>query len=144
MLTKMITISLISVTWVISPPPVQGRANGSPPEACDSLVPAHGSSPQTTPSPYKISLDKVTVSPGDNIVLTINGGDKKFKGFLAQGRKVGETTPIGTFSSTSGTEAKTLKCHHESSSITHTNSKEKSSITLTWVAPSEKGKYNIL
>lgn len=130
---------------------VAGYQSGAPnsPEICEKLTPKHGVDPQTTASPYKLSLDKTQVKPGQEVKLTISGNDAIFKGFLVQGRKIGAdgpVGPVGKFVAVKNTgDSQPLNCADiVGSSITHTNNNEKKTITLTWVAPEQKGSYQLL
>lgn len=138
-LTFLVLISFNPITKVASFP------TGAPNGTCATLMPGHGHPAQTSPSPYKLALDTTSVKPGEKIKLTISG-KPGLKGFLAQGRKhsgTGDTTPHGIFTS-GGPDSKTITCHHDHASITHTNNDVKNSISVTWTAPQEKGKYQIL
>lgn len=113
---------------------VSGYAGGAPnSEAiCQDLTPKHGVDAQSSASPYKLTLDKTEVKPGQEVKLTISGNGVTFKGFLVQGRKVGSegpSSPVGKFIAVQNAgESQPLNCGNiVGSSITHTNNKEKTS-----------------
>ncbi|XP_063794828.1 putative ferric-chelate reductase 1 [Pseudophryne corroboree] len=100
------------------------------------MMPEHGASAQTSTSPYILTLAKSTYSPGENIAVTLtsNSGATQFKGFLIQARSGSDSTPVGSFK-TSSTNVQTLTCSSTASSVSHTSSTAKTSIQVTWVAP---------
>ncbi|XP_052399219.1 putative ferric-chelate reductase 1 isoform X1 [Carassius gibelio] len=110
--------------------------NGLVSAACDSMTPVHGgNSAQSTNAPFSITTDKTTFKEGDQITvfLSSQSGDK-FEGFMLQARRVGSSTPIGTFTVTSN--AQLLSCNGVANrAVSHTSDDKKSSIQAKWTAP---------
>ncbi|XP_069824076.1 putative ferric-chelate reductase 1 [Dendropsophus ebraccatus] len=107
--------------------------NGLVTGSCVSMIPSHGASAQTSSPPYTLSLNKNTYSAGERITVTLGGGTQ-FKGFLIQARSGSSTVPVGSFV-TSNSNMQTLTCTSAASSVSHTSGSGKSSIVVTWVAP---------
>eukprot|EP00079_Xenopus_tropicalis_P035335 XP_017949106.1 PREDICTED: putative ferric-chelate reductase 1 [Xenopus tropicalis] len=109
--------------------------------SCDTMLPQHrGSTPQTTASPYFITVSNTTFKSGDRITVTIqsNSGNT-FKGFLLEALSVGGDTVTGTFTITNG-DTQGLSCSAgPNSAVSHTSDSSKSSITTSWTAPSGAG-----
>ncbi|KAM3914398.1 defense protein l(2)34Fc-like [Leptodactylus fuscus] len=112
-------------------------SNGQVTASCDNMTPQHGASAQTSSPPYTLSLDKYTYSAGDKIKVTLSSSSSgtQFKGFLLQGRSGSSNVPVGSFV-TSNPNTQTLTCTNPASSVSHTSSSGKTSIDVTWVAPS--------
>lgn len=128
---------------------VNGYSSGAPmdPEVCESLIPKHPGSPQTSPSPYLVEVDKQQVAPGEVVQVGISSETILFKGFLVQARRAGgsnDVTPRGLFSKANNPHYKTLKCAASEDTITHKSAEDKTHVSLKWVAPKEKGIYIIL
>lgn len=106
---------------------------GAPDSVCDSMTPEHHSTPQTKPSPYTITPSKLKIKAGESLQVTLSGTDNtKFRGYFIQAR-VGNT-PIGKFEK--GPEINLVNCGSGvGSAATHTDNKDKDSITLKWTAP---------
>ncbi|XP_015524834.1 putative defense protein Hdd11 [Neodiprion pinetum] len=116
----------------------QGFSAGAPPAVCEDMTPKHHVDPQAGPSPFKISIDKSTISPGDKVEITLEALDHAtFKGFLVEGRQGNDI--IGSFSvDPNDKEAQTIDCPKgEKNAVTHKNSEEKSKKILTWEAPAD-------
>ncbi|XP_051882228.1 putative defense protein 3 [Pristis pectinata] len=105
---------------------------GAPASTCGSMAPAHASiSPQTGSSPHSVNA-----SVGNGTVeVRIMG--PTYKGLLLQAREPNMNVAVGTWS-TPPMDTKTLACFNsENSSITHSNTKDKSSnVVYTWNPPS--------
>ncbi|XP_026115172.1 putative ferric-chelate reductase 1 isoform X1 [Carassius auratus] len=110
--------------------------NGLVSVVCDSMTPIHRSySAQSTTAPFSITTDKTTFKEGDQItvLLSSQSGDQ-FEGFMLQARRVGSSTPIGTFTVTSN--AQLLSCNGvANSAVSHTSNSKKSSVDAKWTAP---------
>lgn len=137
----------------------EGFSGGAPDSTpiCSSMIPGHGPPPQTSQVPYRITVDKKAVNGGDTVQITLStqsSSGRPFKGFLVVGRKENykkEKTPQGTFisevESSSGGEklAQITGCSEiPSSSMTHSNAKEKTQVVLNWRAPNVDGNYVIV
>ena len=116
---------------------VRGFANGMVTPACGDMVPGHGASSQTGPSPYNVTSNSTTYRDGDTItgksrrvIVTLyvhvkvlftsrccfvvsvqlqSTGATPFKGFLLQAREVGGESPLGSFR-VAGGATQTLSC----------------------------------
>lgn len=89
---RVLSIAVLCVALV----GVHAFKTGAPPQACGDMVPQHHTDPQSTPSPYLVSVDRTKAKAGDNVKVTISAksGDA-LKGFLVQARV--DNTPVGQF-----------------------------------------------
>uniref|UniRef100_A0A1B6M3A4 Reelin domain-containing protein n=1 Tax=Graphocephala atropunctata TaxID=36148 RepID=A0A1B6M3A4_9HEMI len=109
----------------------QGRPDGAPSDACETMDPSHGGSPQTGPMPYTLQLDTLKVNSGGTVHFTIRAQPPNtFAGFMVQarndrGRPVGVFTPCETVKPTEcfGVAANTA---------THVNHQPKTEVTMRW------------
>ncbi|XP_073498677.1 putative ferric-chelate reductase 1 [Phyllobates terribilis] len=108
-----------------------GYPNGQVQGSCSTMEPSHGTTAQTSASPYRLSASKSIYGPGEQITVTISGSS--FDGFLIQARSGSSSTPLGSFKVNGN--AQTLDCTSAASSVSHTSGSSKSSIQVTWVAP---------
>ncbi|XP_076034442.1 putative ferric-chelate reductase 1 homolog [Oratosquilla oratoria] len=109
---------------------------GAPDTACDSMVPGHGSPPQSSDTPFFITADKTEVSSGDKVqvIMSSPNGDP-FKGFLIQARDTNTDKILGTFSSK---EYKFLTCGQGfNNAVTHMNSQVEYDVKVNWEAPKD-------
>ncbi|XP_013421686.1 putative defense protein 3 [Lingula anatina] len=116
---------------------VQGYGNGAPPSACDSMVPGHqGSKPQTIASPYTVSVQVSSYTPGQTVNVTVRGTED-FRGLLLQARKAGTDEVVGTFQ-TPPSKFKFRPCPDggANNGITHIDTSTKNNMTFMWTAPS--------
>ena len=59
-------------------------SSGAPKDACGTLMPGHGGSPQDNSySPYTVKLATTTMNSGSTLDVTLKGSDS-FKGFMMQ------------------------------------------------------------
>lgn len=103
---------------------------------CTTLSPIHGVNPRSSSSPYTINIDKITYgSDTTTITVTISStSGASFKGFMIKAvHNSDKITGKGTFIIGTATDKKLL-CGN--TAVTHTNSNSKTSIQLTWRAPS--------
>ncbi|XP_072023784.1 putative defense protein 3 [Amphiura filiformis] len=126
---------------VVLPTATDAYPSGPPSSACTSLQPTgHNSSPQTVNSPYQITLDSDTYSPGQTVRVTLSGvSDTAFAGFIVQARRKDEfkdtTTSVGSFSSPP-TGTKLMACHNNQvGTWTHSSNADKTTVTIEWTAP---------
>jgi len=146
---KLIVVLLFAISFAIV---VNCYSSGAPvsDEICASLRPNHPGEPQSIKFPYQLQVNKRSVSPLDEVTLSIIGRSQPFKGFLVQGRRKQfdkETTPMGTFTFTNEMEKELqgIDClNQENSAVTHRNGDEKRNVTIIWKAPKEKGTYLLL
>ena len=75
---------------------VRGFSGGAGEAACETMIPQHGPSPQSTPSPYTLSVVATTYSSNEEISVTLAGAPS-FKGYMIQARTLSGQR-IGTFS----------------------------------------------
>ncbi|XP_029610322.1 putative ferric-chelate reductase 1 isoform X2 [Salmo trutta] len=75
---------------------------------CGSMVPSnvHGSTGQSSSSPYTVTVNQTTYQPGDTIQGTFT-----YKGFLLEAHEEGQNTAVGTFSLGSGTGVVLVLCN---------------------------------
>ncbi|XP_046737770.1 putative defense protein Hdd11-like [Diprion similis] len=122
--------SIVAVTYAYSV--------GAPAHVCETMMPGHGVDPQTTPSPYDILLSKNSILGGESVTVTVKGHDQElFKGILIQAR-LGDQI-VGTFDvDPADTKVKTIDCPKgERNAVTHKNAKNKSEVSVKWVAPAD-------
>lgn len=133
-LSALIVISF-SVTKCYASP------SGAPPAACDSMTPGHGFDPQTTISPYQLSVSQRSVKGGETVTVeifsTVSG--ESFKGFLLQARTEGDDYEIvGEFLENED-EATPFNFRNCSTGIrnavTHANNNPKDRMSFIWRAP---------
>ncbi|XP_056379298.1 putative ferric-chelate reductase 1 [Hyla sarda] len=119
---------------------VFGYSNGQISVACDSMLPSHSNGvPQSSVSPYNITVSNKTFSPGDVITVTIQSvSGAAFKGFLLQAQSVGGNWITGTFSTTDS-NTQLLTCTQPNSAVSHTSNSQKTKITASWTAPQGAG-----
>lgn len=132
---------------------------GAPSVSCENMTPGHqGSSPQTTPSPYKIVLQNTHTNLNRplSIALTSTSGRDEFKGFLIQVRMAHPSDesqkdkPFGDFIEDGGSNAaggvklaRALACDGiPNNAITHNSNVPKKSVTVEW-APKTPGHYRV-
>ncbi|TRY95822.1 hypothetical protein DNTS_022041 [Danionella cerebrum] len=121
---------------------VDGYADGSVSSVCGTMMPNHGVPAQSSTPPFSVTAGKSTFKEGDVITVTLSGlSGNQFEGFLLEARQVGQNNPIGTFTVT--TEAQTLSCNGAAKAVSHTSSSKKSSVQVTWTAPSSGALGNI-
>ncbi|KAM4722878.1 putative ferric-chelate reductase 1 [Rhinophrynus dorsalis] len=116
---------------------VHSYRNGLIISACDSMTPGHGYSAQTSASMYTVSASNYSFSPGDQITVTLQANSNvTFRGFLLQARSVPGNNRIGRFTVVDSSSAQILSCSGSvGSAVSHTNSGDKSRISVLWTAP---------
>lgn len=126
-------------------PEVHAYQTGAPTVACDSLLPNHGVPPQSSPSPYKIVLERTQTyaSAPLEITLTSKNGRDEFKGFLIQVRGDNPegadaefyNKPLGEFeNNTRLKDARVLPCNGvHNLAMTHKGPEPKKSVTVKWI-----------
>uniref|UniRef100_A0A9R1SNS0 Ferric chelate reductase 1 n=2 Tax=Cyprinus carpio TaxID=7962 RepID=A0A9R1SNS0_CYPCA len=117
---------------------ISGYKNGKVEKSCASMMPEHHSQPNTTASPYTLTVNTSQFSPGDNIRVVLSGSEH-FEGFLIQARDA--TNPdgqaIGSFTLVDPDISQGLTCNSiEGSAVSHTSNAKKTEIQLIWKAPS--------
>ncbi|CAG11649.1 unnamed protein product [Tetraodon nigroviridis] len=102
------------------------------------MLPSHGSSGETSSSPYQLQTNTTTFSPKDQV-------QAPFKGFLLQARDA--VTPdsesaIGTFTLVRPDVTQLLTCsNRQGSAVSHTSDVSKTEVLATWNAPAEAPSY---
>ena len=82
---------------------VHSRSNGNVEEACDTMMPGHNNEPQTSESPFEMSVSATEYSGGDSITITISSSTgQQFKGFFVQARRLTDDQRLGTFTAADG------------------------------------------
>ncbi|XP_075142541.1 putative ferric-chelate reductase 1 [Leptodactylus fuscus] len=116
-----------------------GKINAS----CDNMLPVHGGNvPQSSVSPYVITVSNTTFVPGDTITVTIQSksGSDTFKGFLLEARLIGGDWITGSFTILDSSISQTLTCGTQANAaVSHTDSNLKKSISASWTAPQGAG-----
>ncbi|XP_051537829.1 putative ferric-chelate reductase 1 [Myxocyprinus asiaticus] len=140
-LEKMLVLILLSACVGI----VQSYGNGLVSRVCDSMTPGHLLySAQNISSPFNVTSDRTSFKEGDEITVTLSAqSGVEFKGFMLQARRVGSSTPIGTFTVTaSGSQG--LTCNGvANSAVSHTSDSGKTSVQTKWKAPTSGQLNNI-
>ncbi|XP_074044343.1 ferric-chelate reductase 1-like isoform X2 [Macrotis lagotis] len=116
--------------------PVANYANGKVMEACHTMVPGHGATPQSDPI-HKVKVNQTSFLPGDTITVTLSG--PQFKGFLIEARKAknSKSDVIGSFTLIDKEVSQLLTCAgKEDSAVSHTSPSKKSQVQVYWNAPS--------
>uniref|UniRef100_A0A674AW71 Zgc:163022 n=2 Tax=Salmo trutta TaxID=8032 RepID=A0A674AW71_SALTR len=103
--------------------------------ACDNMTPQHKKGAQQSLAPFSVTTDRFSFKEGDEIIVRLLAGSTPFTGFMLQAREVGGSSPLGSFTVTSG-EAQLLTCNGlPNSAVSHTSNSPKSSIQGIWRAP---------
>uniref|UniRef100_A0AAZ3Q1C1 Reelin domain-containing protein n=2 Tax=Oncorhynchus tshawytscha TaxID=74940 RepID=A0AAZ3Q1C1_ONCTS len=114
---------------------------------CGLMLPGnsfHGSTGQSSSSPYTVTVNQTTYQPGDTIQVTLSG-TFTYKGFLLEAHEEGQNKAVGTFSLGSGTGIVLVPCNGiAASGVSQSNNQPRSSITVTWTAPSSSSLGNII
>ncbi|XP_076833522.1 putative ferric-chelate reductase 1 [Brachyhypopomus gauderio] len=117
---------------------VTGYRNGKVEKSCESMVPRHGGEPNTTTSPYSLTVDTSKFSPGDHVQVTLSGS-KPFEGFLIEARDARSVDgpAVGSFILLSPDNSQLLPCHNiQGSGVSHTSEARKTEVSVVWAAPS--------
>ncbi|NXU10571.1 FRRS1 reductase, partial [Pardalotus punctatus] len=120
---------------------VAGYPNGKVREACTSMVPCHGSSPQLLPE-HTITVNGTQFKPGDNIEVHLSGPD--FEGFFIQARDAEhlDSPAVGSFVLADRRRSQLLTCGHtKNSAVSHTSKVKKKDIKVYWTAPGDAPKH---
>uniref|UniRef100_A0A8C5SCZ0 Reelin domain-containing protein n=1 Tax=Laticauda laticaudata TaxID=8630 RepID=A0A8C5SCZ0_LATLA len=113
--------------------------------ACDSMLPDHGSAPQTSSPPYVISVSFDRYDPGNEIQVVLEGTSTSgFKAFMVQARELDGNVPVGTFHIVDP-NTRGLPCANmTNSAVSHINPIIKHRITTIWVAPQGTRRIRIM
>jgi hypothetical protein len=111
-----------------------------PTSVCQSMSPSHGSSAQTTASPYMLTTSAPCYTPGVALTVTLSGAGSStsFRGFLLEARLAGsDAASYGTFSTNNDADSQTIACFGAANSaVSHANSNDKLVKSFSWTAPS--------
>ncbi|XP_075214688.1 putative defense protein 2 [Lycorma delicatula] len=117
-------------------------------QACETLTPVHSHhQPQTSPSPYTITLSKTLVEPSDKIEIRITGKSGiQFKGFMVQARS-GDKIINGRFERTNNIGL--IDCfdgkENTATNAVHPDRIDKDEVKLIWFAPTNlKDDFNFV
>lgn len=101
--------SLMLVTLASSPS--HAYSAGAPIGVCDSMMPAHHTDPQSSASPYRLTVSTNQARNGEAVTITIDGATpaNTIKGYLVQARQNGKV--VGWFDATGEPKyAQTIDC----------------------------------
>uniref|UniRef100_A0A4W5JGF0 Zgc:163022 n=1 Tax=Hucho hucho TaxID=62062 RepID=A0A4W5JGF0_9TELE len=114
---------------------VRCYSSGKVTGACVHMTPQHTKGAQQSLAPFSVTTDRFSFKEGDEIIVRLLAGSTPFIGFMLQAREVGGSSPLGSFTVTSG-EAQLLTCNGlPNSAVSHTSGSPKSSIQGIWRAP---------
>ncbi|XP_051554321.1 putative ferric-chelate reductase 1 [Myxocyprinus asiaticus] len=117
---------------------VSGYKNGKVEKACESMIPEHHGHPNTTVSPYTLTVNVSKFNLGDHIKVTLSG-EKHFEGFLLQARDATNSSgsAVGSFTLVNPKISQLLMCNSiEGSAVSHTSNAKQTEIQVIWIAPS--------
>ncbi|NXG19633.1 FRRS1 reductase, partial [Grallaria varia] len=134
-----LAVAIWMFVWFYAP--VGGYPNGKVREACTSMIPCHGSSPQLLPE-HTITVNGTEFKPGDNIEVCLSGPD--FEGFFIQARDVKhlDGPAVGSFMLVDRRLSQLLTCGRtKKSAVSHTSKTKKKNIKVYWIAPGDAPKH---
>ncbi|CDQ75940.1 unnamed protein product [Oncorhynchus mykiss] len=104
----------------------------------------HGSTGQSSSSPYTVTVNQTNYQPGDTIQVTLSG-TFTYRGFLLEAHEEGQNKAVGTFSLGSGTGIVLVPCNGiAASGVSQSINQPRSSVTVTWTAPYSSSLGNII
>ncbi|XP_058033793.1 ferric-chelate reductase 1-like isoform X2 [Ahaetulla prasina] len=113
--------------------------------ACDSMLPDHGSSPQTSSPPYVISVAFERYDPGNEIQVVLEGTSSSgFIAFMIQAREIDGNVPVGTFRIVDPNTQGLPCADRTNSAVSHNNPIRKHRIKTFWVAPQGTKRIRIM
>ncbi|XP_053104509.1 dentin sialophosphoprotein-like [Hemicordylus capensis] len=113
--------------------------------ACDSMLPDHGSAPQTSTPPYVISVSFDKYDPGNEIQVNLEGTSPSgFKAFMVQAREVNGNVPLGSFRIIDPNSQGFACANISNSAVSHRSSNVKHRITTYWIAPQGTKKIRLM
>ncbi|XP_071606991.1 ferric-chelate reductase 1 isoform X2 [Heliangelus exortis] len=119
---------------------VDGYPSGKVRQACSSMIPCHGSSPQPSPE-HTITVNGTEFKPGDIIEVHLSGPD--FEGFFIQARDADhlDSPAVGSFVLADRRLSQLLTCGHtKNSAVSHTNKAKKKYMKVYWISPGDAPK----
>ncbi|NXK88664.1 FRRS1 reductase, partial [Formicarius rufipectus] len=121
--------------------PVGGYPSGKVREACTSMMPCHGSSPQLLPE-HTITVNRTEFKPGDKVEVCLSGPD--FEGFFIQARDAQhlDGPAVGSFMLVDRRLSQLLTCGRtKNSAVSHTSKTKKKHMKVYWIAPGGAPKH---
>ncbi|KAK2150640.1 hypothetical protein LSH36_397g02007 [Paralvinella palmiformis] len=107
--------------------------------ACLHLYPSgHEGEPQSTPSPYVVTVSGNSYNPGDLLIVTISSIDGRtpFRGFILQARSDEDPEQkVGDFIPNDNAKINCVVEGFGGKTVTHVDPSEKTSLSVTWIAP---------
>ncbi|XP_074923922.1 ferric-chelate reductase 1 isoform X4 [Chelonoidis abingdonii] len=130
---------LAFVLWIFGflSVPAAGYPNGKVREACSSMMPSHGHSPQPSPE-HTISVNETKFRPGNHIKVSLSG--PVFEGFFIQARNAENLAgpAVGSFMLGEERISQLLTCGLvKNSAVSHTSKSKKTNVEAYWVAPTD-------
>ncbi|KAM9810616.1 putative defense protein Hdd11 [Neosynchiropus ocellatus] len=116
---------------------VHGYPTGAPTGACEDMMPRHaGVTPQQSPPPYTLLVDKDALLPGEPITVTIIG--PAYRGVLLEARSGDSVQAVGSFTNPPP-DTKLLTCSgNTAGAVTHSNTNVKDNTTVyRWIPPTK-------
>nr|XP_056701073.1 ferric-chelate reductase 1 [Euleptes europaea] len=125
------------IVWLLAylSGPSAGYPNGKVQDACNSMIPLHGSSSQPFPK-HIIEVNVTQFKPGDHVKVSLSG--PAFEGFFLQARSAKNLKgpAIGSFVLADRRISQLLTCGHvRNSAVSHTSKSKKTHIDAYWIAP---------
>lgn len=111
---------------------------GAPAYSCATMTPGHGTSSQTSPSPYTVSADNNADVSGRSVNVIIRSqNNEPFTGYLLKAQSTQSEEILGTFTRIPD-DGSSLNCGEiKNSAVTHKNGLLKRGIQAVWEAPPE-------
>ncbi|XP_046677116.1 putative defense protein Hdd11 isoform X2 [Homalodisca vitripennis] len=105
-----------------------------PPDACETMEPSHGGSPQEGPPPFTFYLHKDTIVSRLSAHFAILGSETQhFTGFMVQARDDASGLPVGQFD-TGCLDINTMNCFGGfANTAVHLSSEPKSDAHMRWL-----------
>ncbi|XP_050401798.1 putative ferric-chelate reductase 1 [Patella vulgata] len=139
------TFLLNPILCLVSLTAINAYSSGAGPGACLELKPAHDNlDTQTSTSPFAVIPSKTNYTASDKITVTLEARcGYKFIGFLIQARRADNsadrTEVLGTFDIATNTKQLCTNA-----ALTHANAAYKTTLDVTWNAPSTSGTGHIV
>ncbi|XP_069581805.1 putative ferric-chelate reductase 1 [Brachyistius frenatus] len=115
-------------------PVIRCFSSGLVMDSCEDMRPRHsGQTPQTGPSPFTVTTERSSFTPGDRVKVNLQAPPTTpFIGFLLQAREVGGWSAVGSYTLTEGA-GRLLTCSlRQDSAVSHQSDSAKNSIQVMW------------
>ncbi|XP_038127903.1 putative ferric-chelate reductase 1 [Cyprinodon tularosa] len=118
-------LSAVPVVWCFS--------SGLVSDSCVDMSPHHAGSPQTTASPFTVSVKQSGFRPGEDVTVSLQApASRPFMGFLLAAREPGGQSGVGSFVVDSDS-ARLLTCFQRpKAAVSHTSDSTKTNIQVKW------------